>query len=80
MLMIRLRRGGSKQHPMYRLVVSDSHKTPLSKYLDQVGIYNPHSDPPEIRVDFEKVDEWCAKGAGMSATVETLVKKARKQS
>ncbi len=79
MLMIRLRRGGAKKHPMYRLVVSDSHKTPLSTYLEQVGTYDPHLDPPVVHLDLEKIDEWCAKGAGMSETVKSLVDKARKQ-
>ncbi len=79
MLMIRLRRGGAKKHPMYRVVVSDSRKRPTSDYLDQVGTYNPNVEPPEIRIDLEKVDEWRAKGAGVSETVASLIRKARKQ-
>ncbi len=79
MLMIRLRRGGAKKHPMYRVVVSDSRKRPTSDYLDQVGIYNPNVEPPEIRIDLEKIDEWRAKGAGVSETVASLIRKARKQ-
>ncbi|MCD4750434.1 MAG: 30S ribosomal protein S16 [Thermoanaerobaculales bacterium] len=79
MLMIRLRRGGVKKHPMYRVVVSDSRKRPTSRYLDQVGVYNPNIEPPEIRIDLEKVDEWTAKGAGVSETVKTLISQARKQ-
>lgn len=79
MLMIRLRRGGAKKHPMYRVVVSDSRKTPTADYLDQVGIYNPNIEPPEIRIDLEKVDQWVAKGAGVSQTVDSLIRKARQQ-
>lgn len=79
MLMIRLRRGGAKKHPMYRVVVSDSRKTPTADYLDQVGIYNPNIEPPEIRIDLEKVDQWVAKGAGVSETVDSLIRKARRQ-
>ncbi len=79
MLMIRLRRGGAKKHPMYRVVVSDSRKTPTADYLDQVGIYNPNVEPPEIRIDLEKVDQWKAKGAGVSQTVDSLIRKARRQ-
>ncbi|MEN8162499.1 MAG: 30S ribosomal protein S16 [Acidobacteriota bacterium] len=79
MLMIRLRRGGAKKHPMYRVVVSDSRKTPTADYLDQVGIYNPNVEPPEIRIDLEKVDQWKAKGAGVSQTVDSLIRKARLQ-
>jgi len=79
MLMIRLRRGGAKHHPIYRVVVSDSRQRPTSKYLDQVGFYNPQSEPPEIRIDFDKVDEWQGKGAGVSETVRSLIRRAQRQ-
>jgi len=79
MLMIRLRRGGAKKNPIYRVVVSDSRKTPTADYLDQVGFYDPNQEPPEINIDLEKVDEWQKKGAGVSETVQTLIQKATKQ-
>jgi len=79
MLTIRLRRGGAKKKPMYRIVVSDSRKRPTADYIDQVGIYDPHTDPPEIRVDMEKVESWISKGAGVSQTVRTLIKTAKNQ-
>jgi small subunit ribosomal protein S16 len=79
MLTIRLRRGGAKKKPMYRVVVSDSRKTPIADYLDQVGFYNPHVEPPEIRIDMEKVDKWRSQGAGMSETVRNLIQKAQRQ-
>ncbi len=79
MLMIRLRRGGAKHEPMYRVVVSDSRKRPTADYLDQVGTYNPGTDPPEIRIDMDKVAKWTAQGAGVSETVRTLIHKAQKQ-
>ncbi len=79
MLMIRLRRGGAKKNPIYRVVVSDSRKTPSADYLEQVGFYNPHTEPPEIRIDLEKVEKWRGQGAGVSETVETLIRKAQSQ-
>lgn len=79
MLMIRLRRGGAKKKAMYRVVVSDSRKRPTADYLDQVGIYNPNVEPPEINIDLEKVDQWKAKGASVSETVGALIRKARRQ-
>ena len=79
MLMIRLRRGGAKHNPVYRVVVSDSRKDTAADYLDQVGFYNPHQDPPEIRIDLEKVEEWRSKGAGVSETVRSLIRKAQQQ-
>jgi small subunit ribosomal protein S16 len=79
MLMIRLRRGGAKHNPVYRVVVSDSRKDTAADYLDQVGFYNPHLDPPEIRIDLEKIEEWRGKGAGVSETVRSLIRKAQQQ-
>jgi small subunit ribosomal protein S16 len=79
MLMIRLRRGGAKKKPIYRVVVSDSRKTPTADYVDQVGIYDPNQQPPEIRIDLEKVDHWTSRGAGVSDTVKSLIDAARKQ-
>ena len=79
MLMIRLRRGGAKKNPIYRVVVSDSRKTPTADYLDQVGFYDPNQEPPEISIDLEKVDAWQKKGAGVSDTVKSLIQKAMKQ-
>jgi small subunit ribosomal protein S16 len=79
MLMIRLRRGGAKNNPVYRVVVSDSRKDTYGNYLDQVGFYNPNLDPPEIRLDLEKVEEWRGKGAGVSETVRSLIRKVERQ-
>ena len=79
MLMIRLRRGGAKKKPIYRVVVSDSRKTPQSDYIEQVGFYDPNQDPPEISIDLEKVDSWQSQGAGVSDTVQSLIGKAKKQ-
>ncbi len=79
MLMIRLRRGGAKHNPVYRVVVSDSRKRPGADYLEQVGFYDPNTDPPEIRIDHDKVAKWTDQGAGMSETVRSLIRKAQKQ-
>jgi small subunit ribosomal protein S16 len=79
MLMIRLRRGGAKHNPVYRIVVSDSRKDTQADYLDQVGFYNPQLDPPEIKLDLEKVEKWRNQGAGVSETVRSLIRKAQQQ-
>jgi small subunit ribosomal protein S16 len=47
--------------------------------LDQVGFYNPNTEPPEIRIDLDKVDKWQGQGAGVSHTVRSLIRKARRQ-
>jgi small subunit ribosomal protein S16 len=79
MLMIRLRRGGARHKPVYRVVVSDSRKTTGADYLDQVGVYNPHLDPPEIRIDFDKIEQWTGQGAGVSETVRSLIRRVQRQ-
>jgi small subunit ribosomal protein S16 len=79
MLMIRLRRGGAKSTPMYRVVVSDSRTTTGGSYLDQVGLYDPNQDPPDIRIDLKKVEEWTSKGARVSETVRSLIRRAQRQ-
>lgn len=75
---IRLRRVGRKAQPYYRVVVADSATPRDGYYLDTVGFYNPRTRPAELRMDLVKVDEWVSKGAGMSTTVASLVRKARR--
>jgi small subunit ribosomal protein S16 len=75
---IRLRRIGRKKQPSYRVVVTDSAKPRGGEYLDTLGFYNPRQQPAELRLDLEKVDTWVDKGAGMSDTVASLVRKARR--
>jgi small subunit ribosomal protein S16 len=76
MLKIRLRRMGSNKRPVYRVVVSDARKTPTSAVLEEVGFYNPRTDPAEVRLDRERVAYWVERGAQMSETVRSLVKRA----
>ena len=76
MLKIRLRRMGARHAPFYRLVVSDSRLTPRGKAVDEIGFYDPRSEPARVEIDAEKVDYWVGKGAQMSSTVQRLVKNA----
>ena len=77
MLKIRLRRMGSKQDAFYRVVVSDSRSTPLSRFVDTVGTYDPGKDPALVELDVEKIEAWIKKGAHPSPTVKSLLEKAR---
>jgi len=76
MLKIRLRRMGSNKKPVYRVVVSDSRKTPTSSVIEEVGLYSPRNEPAEIRLDRERVDYWMKRGAQLSETVRSLLKRA----
>jgi len=75
---IRLRRVGRKAQPYYRVVVADSATPRDGSYLDTVGFYNPRTRPAELRMDLVRVDDWIARGAGMTTTVASLVRKARR--
>ena len=74
MLTIRLRRMGNRNRPFYRVVVSDSRKTPTASAVEEVGWYNPISDPPEVRIDAERVEHWVGVGAKPSRTVQKLLR------
>src|ERR671933_1374583 len=72
---MRLRRMGAKHQPSYRIVVADSRSPRDGRYIDQVGFYNPRTEPATITLDREKAADWLRKGAQPTDTVEILLKK-----
>lgn len=76
MVVIRLARGGSKKRPFYRMVVSDSRKAVTSRFIEQVGFFNPiaRGNEERLRVDQARLEHWIAQGAQMSERVKNLVK------
>ena len=70
---IRLRRMGAKKAPFYRIVAIDSRKARDGQYIDQIGYYNPVSEPKQIVIDAEKAKAWLAKGAQPTETVLGLL-------
>ncbi len=72
MVKIRLARHGAKKRPYYRVVVSDSRCPRDGKFIDEVGRYNPLSNPKLIQFDDEKMQKWLGDGAQMSDTVARL--------
>ena len=70
---IRLRRMGAKKAPFYRIVAMDSRKARDGKYIDQIGFYNPVSEPKQIVIDADKAREWLANGAQPTDTVMGLL-------
>lgn len=76
MVKIRLARHGSKKHPVYRIVVADSESPRDGRYIDQVGLYDPSTDPATVRLKSEKLNAWLAKGAQPTATVAQLIRRA----
>jgi small subunit ribosomal protein S16 len=77
MVVIRLTREGTKHRPFYRIVAMDRKRPRESRYIDLIGHYNPMREQPEIRVDFNKYNEWIKKGAKPSETVKTLIKRVK---
>ncbi|MBP7674702.1 MAG: 30S ribosomal protein S16 [Thermoanaerobaculia bacterium] len=73
MLKIRLRRTGGTNAPAYRIVVSDSRRTPTAMVIEELGYYDPTKNPPLLELDVDKANAWIAKGATASGTVGKLL-------
>ena len=72
---IRLRRMGAKKTPYYRIVVADSRFPRDGRFIEEIGTYNPLTDPAEIKIDAEKAADWIKNGAQPTDTVKALLKK-----
>ena len=72
---IRLRRMGAKKAPFYRVVVSDGRYPRDGRFIEEIGTYNPLTDPAEIKIDNEAAKKWIANGAQPTDTVRALLKK-----
>ena len=73
---IRLRRTGAKKAPSYRVVVADSRYPRDGRFIEEIGYYNPLTDPATIKIDLDKASNWIANGAQPTDTVKVLLKKA----
>ena len=76
MVKIRLRRVGAKKAPYYRIVVADSHFPRDGRFIEEIGTYNPLTEPSEIKVDAARAQAWIKNGAQPTDTVKNLLKKA----
>ena len=72
---IRLKRIGAKKAPIYRVVVADARSPRDGKFIEELGYYNPLTNPVEVKLDNEKAKAWIANGAQPTETVKTLLKK-----
>lgn len=75
MVVIRMRKMGSKKRPFFRVVVTDSRIARDSSFVEIVGHYNPRTKPAKVEIDRERIDHWVGKGAQLSDTVRTLLKR-----
>ncbi len=76
MVKIRLRRMGAKKTPYYRIVVADSRAPRDGRCIEEIGTYDPLTNPATITVDAEKAQSWIKNGAQPTDTVRGLLKKA----
>ncbi len=72
---IRLKRVGAKKSPAYRIVVADSRSPRDGRFIEEIGYYQPTSNPEVIKIDEEKALLWLSRGAQPSETVRALFKK-----
>ena len=77
MLKIRLRRAGSRSKPFYRIVLSDSKNRPGGEFVENLGHYDPKTDPVTLNLDVARAEAWIKKGASASDTVRKLLERAR---
>lgn len=76
MVKIRLKRVGAKKQPFYRVVVADSRSPRNGRFIEEIGYYNPLTNPADIKIDVEKANKWIGNGAQPTETVKALLKKA----
>ena len=73
---IRLRRMGQKKAPFYRIVVADSRSPRDGRFIEEIGTYDPSTDPSTFKVDVEAAKKWLANGAQPTEIVAKLLKQA----
>lgn len=73
---IRLKRMGGKKEPFYRLVVADSRDPRDGKFIEQIGYYNPITQPATVKIDNDKAAKWLKQGAQPTDTVRSLFRQA----
>ncbi len=75
MVKMRLRRMGAKKAPFYRVVVADSRYPRDGRFIEEVGYYDPMTNPATVKLDNEKIAKWIANGAQPTDTVKSLIEK-----
>jgi len=73
---IRLKRIGAKKSPFYRIVVADSRSPRDGRFIEEIGYYNPLTNPADVKIDAEKAKGWIKNGAQPTETVKSLLKKS----
>ncbi|MBZ2173898.1 30S ribosomal protein S16 [Schnuerera sp. xch1] len=69
---IRLKRMGAKKNPFYRIIVADSRSPRNGRFIEEIGYYNPLTNPKTVKIDDEKATNWLNNGAKPTDTVDRL--------
>lgn len=77
MVKLRLKRMGRKKRPFYRIVVMDSREKRDGRAIEEIGYYNPLMDPPDVKLDLNRVDYWLSNGAKPTDTVSDIINRQR---
>ena len=77
MVKIRLQREGKKRAPFYHIVVADSKSPRDGKIIEQIGTFDPMTEPSTINLNKEKLEQWIKNGAKPTDTVKALIKNAK---
>ncbi len=76
MVKIRLKRMGANKKPFYRVVVADSRKARDGRFIEEIGYFDPMTEPDTIKIDEEAAKKWLSQGAQPTDRVRSLFKKA----
>ena len=76
MVKMRLKRIGMKKAPYYRIIVADARSPRNGRFNEEVGTYDPNTEPATVKFDEENAKKWLANGAQPTETVAKLLKAA----
>ena len=79
MVKIRLRRDGAKKKPYYKVVVADSRYPRDGRFIEEIGSYDPMTEPSTITINNEKLEQWVKNGAKPTDSVKELIERASKK-
>lgn len=77
MVKIRLTRAGAKKRPFYRIIAIDERRQRDGRPLEFLGTYDPKSNPEKVLIHSDKVAAWVKKGAQLSPTVKSLMRRSQ---
>jgi small subunit ribosomal protein S16 len=66
---------GAKRNPFYRIIIADSRSPRDGKFIEEIGTYDPHTEPATVTVDAERAKYWLSNGAQPTETVRALLKR-----